>query len=108
MSTDLRLRDELRELFERNPKLQSLLLETPELSWRYFHIGRSLEQPAKKGFPMFAWSTERDAKGKFRSWVWHPKKDGWTLKGLRSHARRKDAKARALRMRDAFAEKASQ
>jgi len=107
MTTDLQITEELRNLFERNPKLQMLLPQPKEIPWRYFHLGRSLEQPSKVGFPMFAWSTERDRNGKFRSWVWHPLSDvdGWKTRGVKYHNKRKDAKSRALRMRDQLAEK---
>ena len=102
MTIDTELNAELRELFERNPELQILLPETREVGWRYFHVGRSIEQSAKRGFPMFAWSIERDPSGKFCSWVWKPNYEGWTRTKLVRHSKRKSAKARALKMRDTY------
>lgn len=94
--------------FDDNPQLHFLLPQWRDMKWRYFHIGRSLDQPAKRGFPMFAWSTERDSDGKFLSWVWQPTGGEFHRKKTVSHSKRKNAKARALRMRDALLEKTSQ
>ncbi len=80
------------------------LFEVNEPGWRYFHVGKTLDSDPKRGFPMFAWSTERDRTGKFHSWVWQPDKNGWKRTKTVSHAKRKTAKARALRMRDKYRE----
>ena len=78
------------------------LFSTREPNWRFFSTGRDFGQSAKRGFPMFAWETERGSDGKYHSWVWQPKGDGWDRKKPVAHSKRKTAKARALRMRDAY------
>jgi len=95
------------KFFDDNPQLHFLLPQQRELNWRYFHVGRSLKQPAKRGFPMFAWSTERDSSGKFLSWVWQPSGEDWVRTKTVSHSKRKNAKARALRLRDDYSATAS-
>jgi len=80
-------------------------LPTRMIRWRYFNVGRTMALRAKRGYPMFAWSTERagSAPGVFQSWRWEPTRSGWIVRSQRTHRKRKDAKARALRMRDAYA-----
>ena len=78
------------------------LFQTREPGWRYFDVGRSMNQEAKRGFPMFAWEVERGPDGKYASWVWQPKGKGWDRKKSRPHVKRKDAKARALKMRNDY------
>ena len=95
------------KFFDENPQLHFLLPQWRDMKWRYFHIGRSLDQPAKRGFPMFAWSTERNSDGKFLSWVWQPRGGEFHRTKTVSHSRRSGAKARALRLRDDYSAKAS-
>lgn len=81
-----------------------------EPRWRYYNVGRSMNMPAKRGYPLFAWSTERAADGVgrpgvFQSWRWEPSRSGWIVRALRTHRKRNDAKARAGRMRAAYAVK---
>jgi hypothetical protein len=78
-----------------------------EPNWRYFDVGRTVNQPARRGYPMFAWTTQRDSNGKFQSFVWQPSQGGWIRKKTVSHSKRKAAKARALKMRNAYAGKKS-
>lgn len=95
----------LQRFFDRRPQLSLLLPQYRELKWRYVDVGRSLQQSAKRGFPMFVWSTERNSNGKFLSWVWQPRGEGWDRTKTVSHSKRKLAKGRALRMRDAYLQK---
>ncbi len=78
------------------------LFETREPNWRYFDVGRSMSKTAKRGFPMFAWETEKGADGKYSSWVWQPNANGWNRTKSVGHSKRKSAKARALKMRDSY------
>ncbi len=85
-------------------------VEGREPRWRYYNVGRSMNRSSARGFPMFAWSTERagresDGLGVFQSWRWEPTRSGWIVRAQRTHRKRKDAKARARRMRDAYAAK---
>ncbi len=88
--------------------IQSVETDHPP-RWRYFNVGRSMHQSPKRTYPMFAWSTERadDGSGRlmFASWRWEPTGSGWAVRALRTHTKRKDAKARAERQRDAYAAK---
>ncbi len=84
-----------------------------EPRWRYFNVGRRMTQEPARGYPMYAWSTELadDGSGRlvYASWRWQPRNTGfaagWVVRALRTHSKRKAAKARALKMRDAFAAK---
>lgn len=92
---------ELEQIINNDARLRGIF-ETREPNWRYFDVGQTMNVPAKRGFPMFAWTTERDSNGKFHSFVWQPSKGGWNRKKSVTHSTRKAAKARALKLRNSY------
>ena len=102
MTTSNDLTRQLEAIINRDARLANLFGLGREPRWRYFGIGRSLDQDPKRGFPAFAWSTERNPDGKFESWVYMPKGDHWLRRKVVLHSKRSAAKARALKLRDAY------
>jgi len=94
--------NKLEQIINNDAVLSGIFNSGREPNWRYFHVGRSMDQAAKRGFPLFAWQTERTPDGKYLSWVWQPKGEGWDRVKTVTHSKRKAAKDRALRMRDSY------
>lgn len=97
--TDEKLTQELADIINSDARLAGLFTAR-EPNWRYFHLGRTMNQASKQGFPMFVWTVEKDLNGKYHSWMWQPDSNGWHAVSRVLHSKRKDAKARALKMRD--------
>ena len=64
------------------------------LNYRYFEVPKKGRRRAWE----CCWSTTRNANGRYLSWVFEKRKAGWVPVKLCEHRKRRDAKARAIRL----------
>ena len=64
--------------------------------YRYFDVPKKGRRRAW----MCCWSTTANANKRYLSWIYEQRSDNWIMRRVCEHRRRKDAKARAIRLAD--------